>query len=590
MARAYIKPAKAVKARIAELETSILDHSDQTIHQKRAHMAWRDSLKWHLDGKPKSATAIDKEIKRLTKEVLDNRRLTIHTKGDYINRRAALVWLRTEEKAAWDEAIKELEASPDWQKLKETQAAAKPPLRAIAQKWNQKPGFLEHQLGRRYRPSEFALLAFGWQAFDYQIGPLDSESTSLVLNFGRQSGKTMLTAVKALHFALWNDNATVLIISRTDRQASIMFNRMKSLLIQSSRRKPELGLHLFIQRKTQRILELVNGASVYCLPSTEDGSNILGFTAHMVIIDEASRVNEPVFGAVLPMLATTRGPFMLTSTPKGSHNFFASALSNPEYGFEVYHYDSTQGVNYINPETGESMITEEKLQKEMIRLGDLLFRQEYKAELIEEADAFFPRELVDRCIDAGCPQRDAPLRECVYYIGVDPAREGKDETALCILEMRGDGTAFAVKLASYRKQDIAVSANLVYALHETWKFRAIMIDETGVGAGLLDVLKAAGLPAYGLRFTQKSKEESFSHCKSLMMREKLVLPPHKVLRQQLLDMRFEPMQAFIKIFVTSERLFHDDFVAALVLACWGIKEKKLVALWGRPVRGIFAGN
>ncbi|MDG6907604.1 MAG: hypothetical protein JRN20_17670, partial [Nitrososphaerota archaeon] len=60
--------------------------------------------------------------------------------------------------------------------------------------------------------------------FDYQKDFLRDTSKRIVICAGRRVGKSVMTAAKALWFALMRPNTTTLIISATLRQSMLMFD------------------------------------------------------------------------------------------------------------------------------------------------------------------------------------------------------------------------------------------------------------------------------------------------------------------------------------------------------------------------------
>jgi hypothetical protein len=71
-------------------------------------------------------------------------------------------------------------------------------------------------------------------------------------------------------------------------------------------------------------LRLSNGSSVVCVPSSAD--TIRGFSAiDLLIEDEASFVDDVVHEAVRPMIAASKGQFMMLSTPNGQRGHFYDA-------------------------------------------------------------------------------------------------------------------------------------------------------------------------------------------------------------------------------------------------------------------------
>src|SRR3990167_7672682 len=101
---------------------------------------------------------------------------------------------------------------------------------------------LDKILKENLQPSEFAEFFFNRVLDPYQIEASDCKFKRIVIAFGRQRGKTELTAIKGLHHALVRPGATVLVLSRTLKQAGHVFDRMKIFLNEAAMNHPELDI------------------------------------------------------------------------------------------------------------------------------------------------------------------------------------------------------------------------------------------------------------------------------------------------------------------------------------------------------------
>ncbi|MHA1880412.1 MAG: terminase large subunit domain-containing protein [Candidatus Heimdallarchaeota archaeon] len=387
---------------------------------------------------------------------------------------------------------------------------------------------------------------------------------------GRQTGKTEMSAIKGLYEAIWNDNSVILIVSPTQRQSGILFRRMKALINRSSQKVPELGLKDMITRETLTLIEFENGSVIHCLPAAEDGSNIRGFTANYIIIDEAAYINDMVYVAIKPMLITTKGRLMLIGTPFGVNNFFYKVFHDKKLGFSTHRFKSI----------ASPLISEKDLQKERETLPLMMYKQEYEGEFIDEADQFFTLSMVERCTDNNCPVRSMAIKGLDYFLGFDPARHGQDEAVAIVIE-KASSEGRVVSLEAIKHQTLMQQASYILKLHELFNFKRIMIDETGMGGGLVDMLKTEAIPVEGLTFSIKTKEEVYNNLKMMMASNRIVLPKHDKLRKQLLEMKYEFSQAgHLKIYHPA-KTGHDDYPTALALAAWAMKSKHVPLLFGK---------
>jgi len=151
---------------------------------------------------------------------------------------------------------------------------------------------------------------------DWQKDLLESEDRQIIMLASRQSGKSLIAALIALHAALYQPNSLVLVLAPSQRQSQETYRRiLESYLMLTG--LPEL------ERESSLKFELANGSRVLVLPGKE--ATIRGFSgASLLIVDEASRVEDSVYQALRPMIAVSGGRIILLSTPFGARGFFWS--------------------------------------------------------------------------------------------------------------------------------------------------------------------------------------------------------------------------------------------------------------------------
>jgi len=205
----------------------------------------------------------------------------------------------------------------------------------------------------------------------WQADVMRSTDAQLILNCHRQSGKSSVVALKALHVALYQARALVLLLSPSLRQSRELFRKVTDVYRALDRPLPPA-----VDNKLE--LELSNGGRIVSLPGTE--ATIRGFSApRLVIMDEASKIPAALYTAVRPMLAISRGSLALLSTPFGPRGFF--------------HQEWTAGgpnwKRVLRTADQCPRITAEWLAEEKRHMTDVEFRQEFFCEFGEIAGAFF---------------------------------------------------------------------------------------------------------------------------------------------------------------------------------------------------------
>jgi hypothetical protein len=221
--------------------------------------------------------------------------------------------------------------------------------------------------------------ALGIGPDSWQEDLLRSPSSRVLLNCARQSGKSTMSALIALHRALYFPGSLILVLAPAERQAKETFAKVTehyralghtSFAAPDSSRK--LGMHL------------ANGSRLEALPGTE--KTIRGFSGvDLLILDEASRVADDLYHAVRPMMAVSGGALMMLTTPAGKRGAFYEAWTSSE-----------EWDRYEVPAREIPRITEEFLDEERRALPSWVYRQEYECSFEETSDQIFTTELVER--------------------------------------------------------------------------------------------------------------------------------------------------------------------------------------------------
>jgi hypothetical protein len=215
----------------------------------------------------------------------------------------------------------------------------------------------------------------GWQE-DF----LRSSADRVLLNCSRQSGKSTMSAVIALHRALYHPGSLVLCLAPALRQSQELFAKIASFY-------RDLGRPVAPQGERKLSLELENGSRIITLPGSE--KTIRGFSgAALLLVDEASRVDDGLYYAVRPMLAVSGGSLMLLSTPYGKRGIFHQEWTEGR-GWERYEVPADQCPR----------ISAEFLKEERRALPSRVYEQEYLCVFGELEDAVFSQETIQKMFD-----------------------------------------------------------------------------------------------------------------------------------------------------------------------------------------------
>jgi hypothetical protein len=148
----------------------------------------------------------------------------------------------------------------------------------------------------------------------WQEDLLRSSSERILLNCSRQSGKSTMPAVMALHRALYHPGSLVPCLAPALRQSQELFGKIAGFY-------RDLGRPVAPRGKRKLSLELENDSRIITLPGSE--KTIRGFSgAALLLVDEASWVDDGLYYAIRPMLTVSGGTLMMLSTPYGKRGVF----------------------------------------------------------------------------------------------------------------------------------------------------------------------------------------------------------------------------------------------------------------------------
>ena len=121
----------------------------------------------------------------------------------------------------------------------------------------------------------------------WQEDLLRSEASRVLLNCCRQSGKSTMAAILALHQALFSPSSLVLVLAPALRQSQELFAKITGFY-------RDLGRPVPAEAEQRLGLELANGSRIAALPGSE--RTVRGFSGvDLLIVDEAARVDDALF-------------------------------------------------------------------------------------------------------------------------------------------------------------------------------------------------------------------------------------------------------------------------------------------------------
>ena len=219
-------------------------------------------------------------------------------------------------------------------------------------------------------------------------------------------------------------------------------------------------------------------------------AGVHNFDGVLVVFDEASGIDDSIW-------AVTSG-FFTENTPNRFWMAFSNPRRNTGYFYEAFNSKREfWTTKVVDARTVEG--TDKQVYQQII--------DEYGADSSQahvEVYGQFPSEGDDQFISASLV--DEAMKRPAYkdasapiVIGVDPARFGADATVIAIRQGRD-----IIAIQRHRGDDTMTVVGHVIEAIEEYKPALVVIDEGGLGAGIVDRLKEQRYKVKGINFGNKS--------------------------------------------------------------------------------------
>jgi len=215
----------------------------------------------------------------------------------------------------------------------------------------------------------------------WQVEVLASQHPRKILCCGRQTGKSTVGAVLAIHKALTKPGSTVLCVAPGERQAKLIFKKAARLYEMA-------GYPLPAHSRRMTGLELSNGSVIEALPAVERTTR--GYSVDLLVVDEAGAVADMDYHGILPALVATQGEQVLLSTPRGKRGFF----------HEIWHgAEDWQRMMVRSDEVGR--IRPADLEVFRSTMPEQFFQQEFFCEWLDTEGSLFSYDDIQAALAAG---------------------------------------------------------------------------------------------------------------------------------------------------------------------------------------------
>lgn len=390
---------------------------------------------------------------------------------------------------------------------------------------------------------------------------LKSKSREKIICAGRRWGKSVLAAyivVKRFLELVPTGSVKIWIVAPTYDLTNKVFNYVSRFLLLYDKR---FAKHISGGTGRPYTLKLNQDVWIEC-KSTDSVIGLLGEELDLIVADEAPLIGDNTYRQyILPTTISRRKTEVIyIGTPRGKGWYYNKWINSID-GESRFHFKSIDGVD----------VTQAELDRIRSEYPDeKLYLQEYEAEFMEDASQVF-RDVDD--IAKG--EYKSPTIGYTYILGVDIA-ESVDFTVFSIIEVE---TNQLVYWKRFQKVDYPTQIRQIIATANEYNEARIILDTTGLGKPIYEIIMEQGAFVEDFTFSGKSKEELIGKLRLYIAQKWITIPKEPVLLEELKSFEYklrndrtgEPLK---NIKYGAPPGYHDDCVDSLALAVWGLNPGK----------------
>ena len=392
-------------------------------------------------------------------------------------------------------------------------------------------------------PGRFAAEVLGVSLWDKQEEVLAAleDRRRVAVKAGNGLGKGFCAGVSVLWFLYSHDPALVLSTAPTFRQVRYVLWRQVRTLYRGS--KTPLGGKIYDTRWELSEERYAMGLSA------DSADQFQGFhnPNMLVVVDEAAGVSDEIYEAIDSVMTSAEtSRLLLIGNPTSITGAFRRAF-HEERG--LYHPITISALDSPNVRAGRIVVpglaTAEWVEERREVWGDddPLFGSRVLGEFPQQGECtLFKLSAIERAaaIDSTPPVPDSG--DVPVILAVDVARHGPDRSV--ILRRRG---LRVEEILTFNGMDTMELVGRLSAAVREHRPQQVVVDEIGVGAGVVDRLRELGHPVQGINVALPARQkhlfanrraEGYWRIRELLEDGELRLPPDNRLVGELAAMRF----------------------------------------------------
>lgn len=369
----------------------------------------------------------------------------------------------------------------------------------------------------------------------------DISKKKIIISAGRQSGKTLCSAVATLWWVFESGmKVKILLISAQD---NILYYHIREIFKNNLQFEPQIVAQGTYSIVPLRGFELTNGNQVFVRGSTD--KQVRGIPADIVIIDEAADINNDIVLTALGNLSGNISKICMVSTPHILTSIFVKWASDLKSGFDIHQW-SSEGLPWHD-------LTIDKLKKKEYAPSKYAIEMLGRVPSITEI-SFFSKKDIEKCIIENIQPETTEKRIAGLDFG-----ESVGEHVLSIIEQVGVRRRLLF-IKAWKKTPIESILPDIQRYCENYKVEIIRADSKPSEYAKIIGDKIGSIPIIYLDMTY--------HKKAMLGQWRLLIKRH--------NFQFDAKEIPLKLQIERYRLHKragDDLCDSCMMSCYDWKYK-----------------
>ena len=382
-----------------------------------------------------------------------------------------------------------------------------------------------------------------------QLEVHNSDARFKVLSAGRRWGKTRLGVNECLDVAAQGGRAWW--VSPSYKTSEVGWRPLRQI----TRKIPGAEIRL-----VDRVVNFPGGGFV-AVRSADNPDSLRGEGLDFVVMDECAFMQKEAWTeAIRPALSDRQGKVLFISTPKGRNwlwEIYQRGVSGEE-GWQSWTF----------PTANNPFIAKEEIEAAKRDLPEMIFRQEYLAEFIDDTGGVFRR------VQEAAVLEPREYEEGKQYIaGVDVAAS-VDFTVVSVLDAESKEMVY---LDRFNRVDYPVLIDRLEAVYHRYHLTSMVVESNSIGRPVIDELVARGLNIVPFTTTSATKQSIIQNLQAAFENGQIRILNNPVLVGELLS--FESKRNASGGFsYSAPDGMNDDCVMSLAIAWYGVNSGGTI-LW-----------